>query len=158
MVELVPVPVVVTVPGYLVNVHVPLPGSPFNITLPVDIAQLVCVIVPMIGEVGVVGCAGIIILADAIEVHPDKLVTLKLYVPAARPEMVALVPEPIIPPGLIVQLPLAGKPFKMTLPVDNVQVGGVMVPAVGAEGVMGCVLITTLADVVEMHPEALVMV
>ena len=35
IVELVPVPVLVTLSGVLVNVHVPLAGNEFNITLPV---------------------------------------------------------------------------------------------------------------------------
>lgn len=39
-------------------------------------------------------------------------------------------------PGLIVQFP-AGKPFSITEPVETVQVGCVMVPAVGAAGVTG---------------------
>ena len=47
-----------------------------------------------------------------------------------------LVPDPSIVPGLIVQVP-AGKPVKITLPVLKEQVGGVIVPTVGAEGVTG---------------------
>ena len=35
-VVLVPVPVVFAPPGYRVNVHVPVPGNPFNTTDPVD--------------------------------------------------------------------------------------------------------------------------
>ena len=52
-----------------------------------------------------------------------------------------LVPEPVIvdPPGVVVnvQLPLAGKPFNTTLPVARLQVGCVIVPATGADGVAG---------------------
>ena len=47
--------------------------------------------------------------------------------------MVALLPLPVIAPGLIVQLP-AGRPFNTTLPVAVVQVGWVMVPTPGAAG------------------------
>lgn len=38
-----------------VRVHVPAEGNPFNITLPVDIAQLGDVIVPIVGAAGVAG-------------------------------------------------------------------------------------------------------
>ena len=31
--------------------------------------------------------------------------------------MVVVVPVPVIPPGLIVHVPVAGRPFKTTLPV-----------------------------------------
>ena len=50
-------------------------------------------------------------------------------------------PEPVVvvPPGdlVSVQVPVAGKPFKTTLPVAKVQVGWVIVPTVGAVGVAG---------------------
>ena len=76
--------------------------------------------------------------------------------------MVELVPEPVVvvPPGDLVKVhvPVAGNPFKTTLPVANVQVGCVIVPTVGAVGVAGCALITTLAEAGEIHPEALVTV
>ena len=76
--------------------------------------------------------------------------------------MVELVPEPVVvvPPGDLVNVhvPVAGKPVKVTLPVARAQVGWVMVPIVGADGVEAWVLITTLADAGEIHPEALVTV
>jgi hypothetical protein len=76
--------------------------------------------------------------------------------------MVVLVPVPVVvvPPGVRVkvQLPVEGKPFKITLPVATEQVGWVTVPTVGAVGVAGWVLITTLAEDDEIHPEALVTV
>ena len=76
--------------------------------------------------------------------------------------MVELVPEPVVvvPPGVLVrvQFPVAGNPDKTTLPVATLQVGWVIVPIVGADGVEACVLITTLADAGEIHPEALVTV
>ena len=40
MVVLVPVPVVITLSGLLVSVHVPDVGKPFNTTLPVAVAQV----------------------------------------------------------------------------------------------------------------------
>ena len=61
-------------------------------------------------------------LAEAKDVHPMALVTLKEYVPAANPDIVVLAPVPAILPGFIVQFP-AGKPFKTTLPVAVVHVG-----------------------------------
>ena len=70
---------------------------------------------------------------------------------------VAVVPVPVIAPGLIVHDP-AGSPFKTTLPVDTEQVGWVMEPMVGADGAPGVVLITTSADRAELHPEASVTV
>jgi hypothetical protein len=76
--------------------------------------------------------------------------------------MVVLVPVPVVvvPPGVRVkvQLPVAGKPFKITLPVATEQVGWVIVPTVGAVGVAGWVMITTLAEDDEIQPEALVTV
>jgi hypothetical protein len=46
IVVLVPEPVVVTPPGSLVMVHVPLEGNPLRTTLPVAALQLGCVITP----------------------------------------------------------------------------------------------------------------
>ena len=55
-------------------------------------------------------------------------------------------------------MPLAGKPLKATLPVAVVQVGGVIVPTIGADGVAGWGLITTLLEAAETQPAALVTV
>jgi len=62
-----------------------------------------------------------------------------------------------MPPGSMVQFP-AGKPFNIMLPVATEQVGCVIVPTVGAVGVTGCALMTTLAEAGEVHPAALVTV
>lgn len=66
-------------------------------------------------------------LADAVEIHPNEFVTVKVKAPAGRPEMVAVPPVPfvVIPPGelVIVHVPVDGKPFNTTLPVVTVQVG-----------------------------------
>ena len=76
--------------------------------------------------------------AVAADVHPDALVTLNVYVPAARPETVVLVPVPVVaaPPGERVRIhsPDEGRPLSATLPVAKVHVGWVMVPTVGAAG------------------------
>ena len=61
-------------------------------------------------------------LADATEVQPLELVTVKLYVPGASPEIVVLEVDPVTKPGLIVQVP-AGKLLSITLPVGTVHVG-----------------------------------
>jgi len=66
-------------------------------------------------------------LADEDEIHPNAFVTVNVYVPAANPDTVALVPEPVVvvPPGerVKVQVPLDGKPVNITLPVARIQVG-----------------------------------
>ena len=66
----------------------------------------------------------------------------------------------VVPPGdrVKVHVPVAGNPFKIALPVANVQVVCVIVPTVGAVGVAGWTLITTLAEAAEIHPEAFVTV
>ena len=51
---------------------------------------------------------------------------------------------------------MAGKPLNTTLPLANAQVGWVMVPTVGAVGEDGWAVITTLAEVGDIQPEALV--
>lgn len=94
--------------------------------------------------------------ADAVEIH-IPLFTVKLQVPATKPEILVEVPVPVILPGFIVQLP-AGNPLNITLPVATVQVGCVMVPTVGVVGIEGCVLMTTLEVGTEVQPEELVTV
>jgi hypothetical protein len=119
------------------------------------------VIVPIMGANGVAGCALITTLAEAAEIHPEALVTVKVYVPAASDEMVELVPVPVVvPPGFLVSVhvPVAGSPFRTMLPVVRAQVGCVIVPSIGAVGAEGCALITTLTEAGEIHPEALVTV
>lgn len=75
----------------------------------------------------------------------------------ARPVMLLLLPVPEIPPGFMVQVPV-GSPFNTTLPVATVHVGCVMVPTIGAAGVTGWALITTLAEATEVQPTELVTV
>ena len=161
-VVLVPVPVVVVPPGVLVRVHVPVAGNPLNITLPVGTAQVGWVIVPTIGAVGAGGCGFMTTFPDGNEIQPDAFVTLKVYVPSGIPEIVVLVPVPVVvvPPGVLVRVhvPVAGNPLKITLPVATVQVGCVIVPTIGVEGVNGLAVITTLPDAVEMQPDASVTV
>ena len=109
-------------------------GSPLNTTLPVAMEQVGCVTVPTIGAAGVAAVNTTVV--DDGEIHPLAFVTVKLWVPTASPDIVTLLPEPDIAPGLIIQFP-AGRPLNVTLPVATVQVGCVTVPTTGAEGVSG---------------------
>jgi len=81
--------------------------------------------------------------ADAGEVHPLELVTVKLYVPGTNPEIVAVDVDPVRLPGFIVHAP-DGRPLSATLPVDRVQVGCVIVPTAGAEGMVLTVNVAAL--------------
>jgi len=75
------------------------------------------------------------------EVQPAEFVTVKVNIPAARFDIVILVPVPVVveEPGkrVMIQLPVAGSPLKITLPVGTVNVGWVIVPITGTEGVGG---------------------
>jgi hypothetical protein len=77
-VVVVPVPVVDTFPGTRVRVHVPVAGNPFTTTLPVGFPKRGWVIIPINGEDGVMGEAGITTAADEGETHPDEFVTVKV--------------------------------------------------------------------------------
>lgn len=153
----VPLPVLVTAPGLRVSVHVPGDGRPLSAILPVAVPQVGCVMVPITGAVGVAGCIGIAALPEAAEVQPlDCRVTVKVKVVLpARPLNVAVVVLPVIvaPPGVAVTVQLlAGRLLRATLPVATVQVGAVIVPTVGADGVTGCAGITALPDGTEVQP------
>ena len=70
--------------------------------------------------------------------------------------MVTLVPEPVIAPGLIVQVPLEGRPFNTTLPVvAEHEEGCVIVPTTGAVGAVGAGLIIISADACDIQPGSL---
>ena len=95
--------------------------------------------------------------------QPELLVTVKVYVFATNPENVVAVPLPVVVefPGeaIIVHVPVAGKPLNATLPVANVQVGCVITPTKGVEGVLGCAIITALSVVnAEVQPTLFVTV
>jgi hypothetical protein len=128
-------------------------GKPFSTTLPVADEQVGCVIAPTIGAAGEAGGALITTLADAKEVQPTEFLTVKLYVPVGTPKIV-LFPVPVMDPGLIVQFP-AGKPLSTTLPVATEQVGCVIVPSIGAEGVAFTVRVAAF-EVALMPPLQLV--
>ena len=74
-----PVPVAVNPPGVVVTVHIPDAGNPDKATLPVAKAQVGCVNAPIIGAVGVSGCAIIVAaVVETADVQPVALVTLKV--------------------------------------------------------------------------------
>jgi hypothetical protein len=75
-VVVVPVPEVVTAPGVLVTVHVPVAGRPLKATLPVATPQVGWVIMPITGAVGVAGWVVITTLADDTDMQPSELVTV----------------------------------------------------------------------------------
>ena len=85
------------------------------------------------------------------------MVTVKVYDPGARLEMVVVVPDPdvVTPPGLRinVQVPVAGKPFKTTLPVATEHVVWVIGPTAGAVGV-GEITTEVVAVAIPQPPEA----
>ena len=76
-------PVPVIAPGLIVQIPV---GKTLNITLPVETAQLGCVIVPTIGDVGVDGCAfTVTLVAVDIQLLSVVLLTKILCGPDAIP-------------------------------------------------------------------------
>jgi hypothetical protein len=71
--------------------------------------------------------------------------------------MVVVVPVPVTAPGLIVHVPVAGRPFNTTLPVVAIQEEGcVIVPATGAVGADGALFMITSAEARDIQPAALV--
>ena len=71
--------------------------------------------------------------------------------------MITLVPVPAIAPGLIIHVPVAGRPLNSTLPVVDVHdEGWVIVPITGADGATGAALIRTVSDASDIHPASLV--
>jgi hypothetical protein len=103
--------------------------------------------VPTTGGVGVTGCGLIATLLEATDVQfAGLVVTVKLYVPGSRLLIVVLVVLPVIEPGFIVQFP-EGNPLNTTLPVDDIHIGCVIVPIVGAAGVVLTVTDTAKRDV-----------
>lgn len=78
--------------------------------------------------------------------------------PGGIPLTVAVVVLPVVItlPGVRVSVhEPAGKPLNTTDPVGTAQVGWVIVPTVGFDGVAGCELTTTFPDTFEVQPAAL---
>ena len=151
-----PEPAKVVDPTDSVTVQAP-SGNPLRATLPVATAQVGWVIKPTIGATGGTGTALITALADATEVQVPSL-TVKVYVFAARPLKVAVVPEPanVVDPtdSVTVHAP-SGKPLSATVPVAVAHVGWVIVPITGAVGVAGCGLTVALNDATEVQVPSL---
>lgn len=130
-------PVVVKVLGVLVTVHVPA-GKLLSTTVPVGTKQVGWVIVPTTGFAGVTGCVLITRVPVTADVHPEALVTVNVYEPDVSPLTVvdAVFPLVVITPGLrtSVQVP-DGKLFNTTEPVATVQLGCVIAPNVGKDGI-----------------------
>jgi hypothetical protein len=77
-------------------------------------------------------------------------------VPGIRLEMVVMVPVPVIAPGLIVHVPVAGRPLNITLPVvAEHEAGWVIFPTIGAVGATGAAFMTTSDDACDIHPGSL---
>ena len=71
--------------------------------------------------------------------------------------IVVVEPVPAIDPGLITHVPVAGSPFRTTLPAGaEHEEGCVIVPIVGANGPPGASFITTSVDGRDIHPVSLV--
>lgn len=132
----------VILPGVLVRVHVPDEGRLLRVMVPVATVHVGWIVLPATGATGVTGCSLIVTPVDAAEMQPDAFVTVNVYVPAAIPEIVAVVPLPVevTDPGIrvTVHVPEEGNPVSGTLPVATEHVGCVAVPVTGAEGVTGC--------------------
>ena len=66
----------------------------------------------------------------------------------------------VVPPGVLVrvQVPEAGNPLRITLPVATPQMGWVIAPTTGAVGVGGWILITTWPETGETQPSLLLTV
>ena len=72
--------------------------------------------------------------------------------------MVVVDPVPAIDPGLMVHVPVAGRPFNTTLPVGSEQEEGwVIVPTIGANGPPGESFITTSVEGRDIQPAEVVM-
>lgn len=99
---------------------------------------------------------------EALDIHPAVLVTVKVYVPGGRPEILTLVPVPVvvIPPGLRVRVhvPFEGKPLNVTLPVATEHDGLVIVPTTGAEGLSFTVIVYVAFAAAQCEPKGLLVV
>lgn len=82
--------------------------------------------------------------------------------PEVSPVIMVLVPVPVVltPPGsrVRVHVPFEGRSFNTTLPVESSHVGWLMSPTAGAEGVGGCLSITTSSDRSDTQPSSFVTV
>jgi hypothetical protein len=142
-------------PGEETSVQVPVGGRPVNVILPVVVPQEGWVTLAGTGGDGCRGSSTITTTAELTELHPPEFVTVKEWEPGFRPEIVVLVPEPLValPPGkrFRIQLP-EGRPVICTLPVFNEHVGCVIVPMAGDAGAVGGACMTTGDETCDVHP------
>jgi hypothetical protein len=89
MVVLVVFPVVVTPPGDLVIVQLPL-GRPLNMTLPVGVVQIGCVIAPTIGAVGLAFTVKLLLDVQPVAVSVKVKVTVPALMPDTTPVFVTV--------------------------------------------------------------------
>jgi hypothetical protein len=79
MAVVVPVPVDVIAPGFLVSFHVPDAGKPLSSTVPFVVPpQEGCVMASTIGAVGAEGTLLSVTFCDVVDKHPVALATVKL--------------------------------------------------------------------------------
>jgi hypothetical protein len=151
----------VIAPGFLVRVQVPF-GRLLRTMLPVGTEHVGCVTVPMCGVWGTDGTVLISTLSEAADVQPVSDVTVKVYLPGERFDIVVLVPEPVVsvPPGCIVrvQFPDEGRLFRMTLPEGSLHEGCVIAPITGAAGTFNGAFIVIPDEGSDVQPSALVTV
>jgi hypothetical protein len=100
--------------------------------LPVAVVHVGCVTAPTVGAVGVVGCGFTTIFDDAVEVQPEALVRVNVYVPVLA--VTNPVAEILTTLGVNVYVFAALYPVIWKLPVAVVHVGCVTAPTVGAAG------------------------
>ena len=77
-VVLIPVPCVSIAPGFLISVHVPDEGNPLNMTLPVDIEQSGCVLVPITGAPGLAFTVRVYVAEAAAQGAPSGLFVVRV--------------------------------------------------------------------------------
>ncbi len=119
--------------------------------LPEGTAQVGCVTLAVVGATGAVGTAFIVTVLAAVaeQVVSAVFLTIKVYVPGANPENVALAWY-VVPPLTLYSTPACV--LKTIVPDGTAQVGCVTLDVVGTAGVPAATLIVTvLAAAVEQE-------
>jgi hypothetical protein len=136
-------------------------GKPLRVTL-AGVVQVGCIGPTTEGAVGALGTGFIVTVKELNDVQPSAFITENVYTPVAKPEIVRLVPVPVVVTlsGLRINVhePVAGKPLRMTLPVGVLHVGCVIVPIKGAVAGVGVGKIVKLVEAGDVQPKSLVTV